>query len=136
MVQILVIKKYILGLVSSVFLFLIFNYIVLPKSVNAQFAGDLGAISGSVKWGLESLTTPPNVQLEFRGNVTGFNKIDNYNADSFNAGFILPADTYTIKARTIKKWGTAVFLIGEQTVTVSGGQTVNINMEPVIMALC
>ena len=106
------------GLLLSVFVFFFSFFLLFPSSANAQFSGELGSISGSVKWGTE---TADRTFVNIKGNITGFETTRDA-FPGFSTGTILPPDTYTVKS--FISAGGHVFEISSQTVFVGSGQAV------------
>src|SRR3990167_6969548 len=94
-------------------LLLLFSLFLFPKPAEAQFLGDLGSISGAVRWGTESF---PNeiVWVDVLGGTSGYHNV--FRSTNFNTGFNLPPDTYNVTASITLQDGTQNFVIGNQTV--------------------
>ncbi len=121
--------KAVLGLFLFVLIFLFFS-----KPAQAQFSTDLGAVTGSVKWGTVNIPFSweggPSVSLE--GNTTHYqSNLGVYNGG--NTGFILPPDTYTATANISLYRGMSmeplVIPLGSQTVTVVAGETASVSFD-------
>jgi hypothetical protein len=107
---------------------LLFSLSLLPRSVKAQFTGNLASISGTVTWGTE---LPQLVRVRFQGNTTGFTYFSDtlglnkyVPTGSFDSGFNLPPDTYTVTALTEASGNAPKINLGSQSVVVSEGQSV------------
>jgi len=113
-----------LVLFFSLVITLLFGLVLFPRTVNAQFTGDFGSITGSVKWGTE----PIGADVHIEENTTHFG-VNTY-GPSFNTGAMLPPGTYTVTA-TVKGLNgeSVIFTIGGQTVTVIGGETATVNFD-------
>src|SRR3989344_2812324 len=108
-------------------LFIIFSsFLFLSKPANAQFSGDLGAISGSVRWGTQDIL-PPEVSIDVQGASAGYHTV--LTNPDFNTGFNLPPDTYTVVASMKDGASNSYFVMGSQSVVVASGQVTNVNFD-------
>jgi hypothetical protein len=119
----MLLKKY-LRIILSVFV-ICFIFSLFPKIANAQFSGDLGSISGSIRWGTEAPSADYNDigQIHIKSNTTSYETFT-YGID-FSTGFRLPPDIYTVTALAYPtSYGSPYVISNNQIVTVTQGQAV------------
>lgn len=104
--------------------FFVFVALLFPQVSKAQFSGNLGTVSGVLKWGAGTLNTTANARVKFVGNTTGFSATFNLGSGtSYNTGASLPADTYVATLSIIDQNNLNPYVVGTQTVSVTAGQT-------------
>ncbi len=126
--------KFLKGLKAVLGLFL-FVFVLLSFSSPAQagFSTDLGAITGSIKWGTETVNPRwGTVFISAMGNTTNFTAFVSQMTGTTD--FVLPPDTYTVTGKVSYPRGLMItgpleIPVGTQTVTVTGGQTTNVDFD-------
>ncbi len=126
--KIMFLKQYLKVLLSIFAIFFVF--FLFPKPTQAQFSGELGTITGTVKWGTETATS--KFRIKFVGNSTGYTTFRDTEGDgSYNTAFTLPPDTYTVSLYAFQAGApdSLGYALGTQTVTVNSGQEALVNFD-------